>query len=102
MASQQDPFRDCPSSPSSYSLDSGKKTEYLYEFVILFNWDVDLREPFSYHKISLFTDKDIKPQWISKNLRLESRVSKLKNLSPFPGQTMSLFAKIELGKLLIN
>lgn len=76
---------------------ANKKYTYMYEFVVLFNWNPDLLCPFSHHKISLFTDEEIRPEWISKNLGINSRVSKLRNLSPFPRQVFSLFAKIELG-----
>lgn len=71
---------------------------YLYEFVILFNWNVDLQSPFCDFELNMFKDSDIKPEWISKNLGVNSRISKLRNLSPFPGQVFSLFSKIELGE----
>ena len=97
MASQ-DMFQDIGSTQKS--MDSGRgKSEYLYEYIILFNWNVDLKAPFSYHKISEFNENDIKPEWISKNLGVNSRVCKLRNLGPFPGQVMSLFGKIELGEI---
>lgn len=105
MASQKDMFRDCEF-PSRKSLKkrisstvepSRKKHEYLYEFIILFNWDVDLISPFSHHELKKFNDSEIKPEWLSKNLGVKSRISKLRNLSHNPGQVFSLFAKIELG-----
>ena len=86
------------SNSKKISSSSQKKHEYLYEFIVLFNWDVDLRSPFSCHELKNFTDSDIKPEWVSKSLGVNSRTAKLRNLSLFPGQVMSLFAKIELGK----
>ena len=87
---------------TSSTYDSSKKGYvYTYDFIILFNWNVDLVCPFSQHAVSLFNDNEIKPEWLSKNLGVTSRVSKLRNLSPFPGQVVSLFAKIELGMFFI-
>lgn len=77
---------------------ASKPYSYLYEYVILFDWNVDVTSPFFHYKLDLFKDSDIKPEWVSKNLGVKSRISKLKNLSPFPGQVFSLFSKIELGK----
>lgn len=105
MASQRDFFRDSDDSSrvkgkkkvsASYDATT-KRREFLYEEIILFNWDPDSRTPFSSHKLTIFSDKEIKPEWISKSLGVNSRISKLRNLSPFPGQVMSLFSKIELG-----
>lgn len=107
ISSQTDLFRDSdmdtrkekqkPRPSASYD-PAQKPYQYLYEYVILFNWDVDLADPFSHYSLNMFKDKDIKPEWISKNLGINSRISKLRNLSPFPGQVFSLFSKIELGK----
>ena len=68
-----------------------------YDGCVLFQWEVDLEFPFSVHKLSDFTQKDIKPEWIIKNLGIASRVFKLRKLTPFPGNVVSLFAKIETG-----
>lgn len=101
-ASQRDMFgddqvEDNVARPMS-SLDPSKKVkEILYKWIILFIWDVDVESPFSMYDIKEFTEKDIKPEWIKKNLLVPSRIKKLTNLSPFPGGTYSLFAKVEAG-----
>ena len=106
MASQQDMFQDSQKIElrkkarrrKCSSLDPSRKShEYMYEFVVLFNWDPNLRKPFQSFKLSTFNSKDFKNEWIEKNLGIASRTTKLTNLSPFPGGTYSLFAKLELG-----
>ena len=104
MASQKDVSSEsggkalCPPRISS-SLAPGKKSpSYSFGWVILFNWDLDCEAPFSFYKLSLFNETDLKKEWIEKNLGVVSRVTKLKRLSPFPGEVMSLFGKIEVGK----
>lgn len=104
MASQRDIFLDSQDNckdkkkkvPSTWD-PSWKMKEYMYEWIVLFNWEQDVRNPFESYKLSIFNSKDFKPEWISKNLGIASRTTKLTNLSPFPGGTYSLFSKLELG-----
>lgn len=103
MASQQDMFREdsdhgniSPRMVASLKPTDVKK-EYKYQWVILFHWNVDEENPFFMLKLSNFKDTDIKPEWIKRNLSVDSRIKQLKNLSPFPGGTYSLFAKVEEG-----
>lgn len=79
-----------------------KARKYNYDGIVLFNWDVDLDCPFSDFSLSMFTDTDLKSDWITKNLGNESRILQMSNLSPFPGQKFSLFGKIEFGKCYIT
>lgn len=100
MASQKDLFdsdKDSPQRISSTHDPSKKKHEYIYERCILFDWKVNVPKPFDSYKLSLFNNKDLKKEWIQKNFGTGSRVTKLTNLSPFPGGVFSLFAKLELG-----
>lgn len=105
ISSQVDFFRESEDDsrrkerrPTSSTYDpASTPLNYIYEYIILFNWNVDLQSPFSHYELTMFKDSDIKPDWIKKSLGVTSRISKLKNLSPFPGQVFSLFAKIELG-----
>lgn len=100
MASQKDIFEDedLPLRTRMCSThDPSKKYQYMYEWIVLFDWKVDTRKPFEAHKLSIFNSKDIKGQWIKKNLGVASRILKLTNLSPFPGGVYSIFAKMELG-----
>lgn len=75
------------------------KTSHDHKFggVVLFDHDVDAEKPFNYYKLSLFNDKDLKPEWLKKNLGVASRIIKLRRLSPFPGGVYSLFSKVEIG-----
>lgn len=76
----------------------GLQQEYKYQWVILFNWDCDNKNPFDIFRLSLFNDKDIKKEWIENNLGIKSRTTKIKNLSINPSGVYSLFSKIEHGK----
>ena len=80
------------------SCSQGAKPEYRYLWLILFDWDVNEVLPFSVHKLSTFNDNDINDEWVTKNLGIASRTTKLRNLSPFPGGVYSLIGKIESGK----
>lgn len=106
--SQKDMFRESDSdtelknkalSRTTSSLGS-KKDQYLW--VILFSWNVNVRNPFGVHKAGVFNENEIKPEWLSKNLGYASRMIKLTNLSPFPGGVFSLFGKIEKGIITNN
>lgn len=80
------------------SMSTQKKKKYVYDSIVLFNWNVDLQNPFHHASLSDFRDEDILPHWISKHLGVNARISKLRGLSPCPNDVVSLFAKIELGK----
>lgn len=106
MASQKDFFREDSSAEEnrksaltrlSSTWDPKGKHEYVYLWIVLFNWDVDAENPFEVHELSDFNESDIRKEWISKNLGLKSRTNKLRNLSLFPGGIVSLFCKIEKG-----
>lgn len=86
----------------SSSLDLSKQPDNRYYWIILFNWDCNARYPFVIYKLSLFTEQDIKKEWITGNLGLKSRMLKLGNLSPFPGGVFSLFGKVEIGNLIFK
>lgn len=87
----------------SSSLDPVMKSHvYKYDAIVLFNHDVDVENPFSEYKLTMFTEQDINRDWILKKLGAASRITILTNLSPFPGQKMSLFGKIELGKNIVG
>lgn len=88
-AKKQSRIRMCSTLPD--------KLESKYNYIILFDWNVDLKNPFASYKLAMFTEKDIKPNWIKSKLGTKSRVSQLRNLSPFPGGIYSLFSKFEKG-----
>lgn len=83
----------------SSTLDPGQsKPVYKFDSGTFFDWDVDVPTPFAQFKFSKFNGIEIKPEWISKNLGTNSRITQLRNLSPFPGRVMSLFCKFEIGE----
>ena len=100
--SEGDMFEDSNMSQGKKKVSStyqpeNKSISYMYDCAILFDWDVDVESPFSFHDVSRFTEKEMKPLWFSKNLGVNSRLTQLRNLSPFPGRVVSLFGKIEIG-----
>ena len=100
--SEGDMFEDSNMSQGKKKVSStyqpeNKSISYMYDCAILFDWDVDVESPFSFHDVSRFTEKEMKPLWFSKNFGVNSRLTQLRNLSPFPGRVVSLFGKIEIG-----
>ena len=69
-----------------------------YFFLILFNWDVDDRNPFSCFVWSLFDDNDITHGWITGPLYDSYRMMEI-SPSCLNGK-YSLFCKVEKGKLI--
>lgn len=68
-----------------------------YSHLIFFNWSSGLTKHFKTFPISEFSEDEIRPGWINYQMRFESRCRPLKPLRKLPGQTVSLFAKIEKG-----
>lgn len=71
--------------------------KHVYSWLVLFSWTAGLKEPFQLFPMSQFVDTEIRPAWITSQLVAKSRIRKLKPLTSLPGQTMSLFAKMETG-----
>lgn len=67
----------------------------LSTFVMLFEWDETLPNPFKVFPFSKL-DKQIKPAWIQNNLTPKSRQKKLK----LNGKNMSLFGKMNSSKFI--
>lgn len=94
-SSQRDMFLD--SSPeNSPKVDNSLPAPlaYIYLWVILFDWDEDVEQPFDVYQIATFSNSDLRDEWISGELDENSRLKKLKFAS-IRGKTMSLFAKVE-------
>lgn len=96
MDSQKDLFEDQSQSPRVQGANFSSMPSYLYKDVVLFQWNI--KENSSRFKVfdrKLFPE--IKDSWIKGQLKSNSRMKKLKNLTD-DGDVFSLFAKIESGK----
>lgn len=69
-----------------------------YEFVILFNWNDGAKKRFKMFRKTTF-GKEIQENCISKILKNDYRIKKLKPLTVLPGVKVSLFAKVESGNM---
>ena len=74
---------------------------FQYGFVILFNWNEDVRRPFMIFPRSLFSKDEIQDKTMENRLTDQHRMKKLRPLKPLPDQKMSLFAKVEACKCMI-
>lgn len=94
MESQRDFFEDTP--PRNVKKLSSSLPCYFYKWVILFQWFVKEKSGrFKVFERSLFPE--IKDHWISGQLKANSRLKKLTNLSE-ENDVFSLFAKVQSGK----
>lgn len=73
------------------------KSEVKYTWCILFEFDVDLRKPFSIMKLKTFLGTDFPWRSISGEMTKESRI-RLHEFSACPGKKFFVFAKIQYGK----
>ena len=69
----------------------------IYHWVILFDWDLDNPEPFSIDVREHFTDC-IPDSWFRSNWKPQHRQQKV-NMRMYPERTMSIFCKVEKGKI---
>ena len=74
---------------------------YVYLWVILFDWDENVEDPFSLYQVALFRESELKPKWISGDLDVDSRQKKI-SFTTLPGKTFSLFAKVEKCEYLLK
>ena len=72
-------------------------TKFEYDQLVLFNWAPGLRSPFKNYRQELFNSSEIRKEYNLCQIPTTSRVKKLKNLKCFPGESLSLFAKMEKG-----
>ena len=73
---------------------------YVYLWVILFDWNENVEEPFDIYQVGLFSESELKSKWIKGDLDQNSRLKQL-SFSAIPWKKLSLFAKIEKCKLYI-
>lgn len=78
-------------------LDLKKRSIFTYHRVLLFNYDVQCKKPFSSYNRNMFSEEDIPKAWFTGPLTPANR-KKVLSLSPLGGGRFSVFAKIEIGK----
>lgn len=71
------------------------KTKFEYDQVVFFNWAPGLRTPFKLYRRSLFDTSEIREEYYLYQIPPNSRLRKLKKLKSFPGESLSMFAKVE-------
>ena len=81
--------------------DLKKRSIFNYHKVLLFNYDVQCRKPFRSYNRSIFSNKDINPNWFTGPLTPASRL-KVLSLRPLGGGRFSVFSKIEIGTYIIK
>ena len=99
--SQRDMFMSSPENSPRIQGSLPTNPKYIYLWVILFDWDENVEEPFSLFQIAMFSKTELKPKWISGELNQASRQKKMK-FSAVPGKTVSVFAKVEKCKYLYS
>ena len=83
--------------PSSHATTSTNRTVHDYIDLIFFHWDHGKESPFQVHSKDLFSETEIRVEWIKFQMVSKARARKLKPIKYFSGKVMSLFAKIERG-----
>lgn len=73
-----------------------KKSVFTYHRVLLFNYDVQCKKPFSSYNKSIFTAEEIPQSWFTGPLTPQNR-RKILSLSSLGGGRFSIFSKIEIG-----
>ena len=81
--------RQCQSQPNP--------TEFVFYWVVVYDWTLDNPRPFSIDLRDHFTDS-VPESWYRKKWQDHHRQQKVK-LWIFPNKVMSLFCKVEKGKL---
>lgn len=76
-------------------------TKLDWGYIIIFNWDEGAVNPFKIYPCKAF-ENDIKDKFIDKHLADQFRVRKLKPMKSLPGETVSLFGKMEASEFFLN
>lgn len=99
--SQRDMFMSSPENSPKLTSSLPASLNYTYLWIVLFDWDENNEFPFQLYQVGMFSDEDLKPDWISGDLDQKSRQKKFK-FSCLPKKKFSLFAKAEKCKLIKN
>ena len=87
--------------PTQASQDSKQVVpKHTYSWVVLFHWTDGMQNPFQLYPLSKFSGHEIRDAWITSQLVAKSRCRKMKPLACFPGQYVSMFAKMERGAVI--
>lgn len=86
-------------SQSSSIIGSQSTSQRQYDQLVFFNWARDCDDHFFIVNVSSFQSTEIKEAYYKYQLVAKSRIRKLKSLKSYPGESLSLFAKIEKGKI---
>lgn len=76
--------------------------EFTFGFLILFNWDEKIQRPFKLFPRKTFDKGDISDRCYDKHIGDVCRIKKLKSLKALPNEKLSLFAKVEGGKIYLD
>ena len=77
-------------------MDQKKRSVFTYHRVLLFNYDVQCKFPFSSYNRNMFSEEEIPKEWFTGPLKPADR-KKVLSLHPLGGGRFSVFAKIEIG-----
>ena len=100
-SSQRDMFMSSPESSPRMRSSLPSSLAYVYLWVILFDWDENVEEPFNIYQVAMFSPSELKPKWLSGDFEIDSRKKKI-SFSAIPGKTFSLFAKVEKCELIFG
>lgn len=80
------------------------KMKHEYDKLVFFLWGrAEANErPFQVAEKKFFSQSEVRDDWVKFKMLTSSRTRKMKPLSHFPGQLVSLFAKMECGMLVIQ
>ena len=82
--------------PPHSQLTTTKSSDVVYNWAVIFSWDLDAEKPFEIYQRNAFTPNEIPDQWYTKCLSPTCRHQKLQ-LAGLRGDKFSLFCKIEKG-----
>lgn len=74
-------------------------SEREYDGAVLFNWGKGQKKPFRSFDRNVFDTFEIRPEYYQFQLTPQSRIKKLKPLMKYPNQSISMFAKLEKGRI---
>ena len=80
---------------ASAYVDPKKRSVFTYHRVLLFNYNVQCKNPFASYNKNMFSEEEIPQSWFTGPLTPSNRRKKL-SLSSLGGGRFSVFAKIEI------
>lgn len=80
--------------------DTKKRSVFIYHRVLLFNYDVQCKRPFVSYNRNIFSENEIPSTWFTGPLTPANR-RKILPLPPLGGGRFSVFAKIEIGLIIL-